>query len=98
MNGSGTPARPRHIEGTAPPERRGLPTKSGRSADSHSAASAQPRRLLTLKETAAYLGVSVWTVRDLVWKEKLPVVRLTRRLHFDKRDIDRLIDVSKDAE
>jgi excisionase family DNA binding protein len=53
---------------------------------------------LTLKETAAYLGVSVWTVRGLVWKERLPVVRLTRRLHFDKRDVDRLIDVSKDAE
>jgi hypothetical protein len=33
-----------------------------------------------------------------VWKGKLPVVRLTRRLHFDKRDVDRLIDVSKDAE
>jgi excisionase family DNA binding protein len=67
-------------------------------ADSHSAASAHPRRLLTLKETAAYLGVSVWTVRDLVWKEKLRVVRLTRRLHFDMRDVDRLIDVSKEIE
>jgi excisionase family DNA binding protein len=53
---------------------------------------------LTLKETAAYLGVSPWTVRDLVWKGKLPVVRLTRRLLFDKRDVDRLIDVSKDVE
>jgi excisionase family DNA binding protein len=81
-----------------PAEHHSLSTKSGRSADSHSAASAHPRRLLTLKETAAYLGVSVWTVRGLVWKERLPVVRLTRRLHFDKRDVDRLIDVSKDAE
>lgn len=67
-------------------------------ADSHSAASVPTRRLLTLQETAAYLGVSPWTVRDLVWKGKLPVVRLTRRLHFDKRDVDRLIDISKDAE
>jgi excisionase family DNA binding protein len=53
---------------------------------------------LTLKETAAYLGVSVWTVRDLVWKGKLPVVRLTRRLHFDQRDVDRLIDEAKEGE
>jgi excisionase family DNA binding protein len=53
---------------------------------------------LTLQQTAAYLGVSVWTVRDLVCKGKLPVVRLTRRLHFDLKDVDRLVDVSKDTE
>jgi excisionase family DNA binding protein len=98
MTGSGTPATLRHIEGTAPVERRSLPTKSGRLADSQSAGPAPKRRLLTLQETAAYLGVSVWTVRDLVWKGKLPVVRLTRRLHFDQRDIDHMIDVAKDTE
>src|SRR5262249_61763187 len=67
-----------------------------RTADSQSAASAPSRRLLTLKEAADYLALSTWTVRELVWKGRLPAVRLTRRLHFDRRDLDRLIDHAKD--
>jgi len=51
---------------------------------------------LTLKEAADYLALSIWTVRELVWKGRLPAVRLTRRLHFDRRDLDRLIDHAKD--
>lgn len=68
-----------------------------RRADSQSAASDQRSRLLTLEDAAAYLAVSVWTVRDLVWKGRLPVVRFTRRLHFDRRDLDRLIDQAKES-
>jgi excisionase family DNA binding protein len=79
-------------------ERRGFANESRRPADSNSAASARARRLLTLKDAAAYLGVSVWTVRDLVSKGKLPVVRLTRRLHFDRQDLDHMIDIAKDTE
>ena len=52
--------------------------------------------VFALEEAAAYLALSTWTVRDLVWKGRLPVVRLTRRLHFDRRDLDRLIDHAKD--
>jgi len=52
---------------------------------------------LTLEEAAAYLALSTWTVRDLVWKDRLRVVRLTRRLHFDRRDLDRLIEQVKDS-
>ena len=54
-----------------------------------------PRRLLTLAETAAYLGVSPWTVRDLQWKGRLPRVALSRRLLFDRADLDRLIEAAK---
>ena len=56
-----------------------------------------PRRLLSLAETAAYLGVSPWTVRELEWKGKLPRVRISRRLLFDQRDVDRLIEREKDT-
>jgi excisionase family DNA binding protein len=68
-----------------------------RRADRQSAAPDQARRLLTLEEAAAYLALSTWTVRDLVWKGRLPVVRLTRRLHFDRHDLDRLIEHAKDS-
>lgn len=55
-----------------------------------------PRRLLTLPETAAYLGVSPWTVRELQWKGRLPRVALSRKLLFDRADIDKLIDATKE--
>lgn len=61
-------------------------------------------RLLTLEATAAYLGVSRWTVRDLEASGVLPRVyiplpggRDLRKLLFDKADLDRLIDAWKDS-
>jgi excisionase family DNA binding protein len=54
------------------------------------------RRLLTLREAACYLGISPWTLRELTWKGSLPVVRMTRKLHFDLQDLDRFIEASKD--
>jgi excisionase family DNA binding protein len=50
------------------------------------------RRLLSLKDAAAVLGVSIATLRRLIWGGELPVVRLTRRIQVDVRDLDRLID------
>jgi excisionase family DNA binding protein len=63
-----------------------------RSSDSSSTGS---RRLLTLPEAAEVLHLSVHSVRRLILSGKLPVVKLTRRLLVDVRDIDRLIDGSK---
>ena len=56
-----------------------------------------PRRLLTLPEAAAYLGVSPWTVRELQWSGKLPRVDLGRKLLFDRADLDALIERQKDC-
>jgi excisionase family DNA binding protein len=55
-----------------------------------------PRRLLTLEEAAAYLALSPWSVRDLQWKGKLPRVALSRKLLFDRADLDRLIETEKE--
>ena len=85
-----------HITGTDVSEDGESARQRNRTADSQSAASARNRRLLTLKEAADYLALSTWTVRELVWKGRLPAVPLTRRLHFDRRDLDRLIDHAKD--
>jgi hypothetical protein len=61
-------------------------------------------RLLDLAGTAAYLGVSTWTVRDLETAGTLRRVRVPlpkhgelRKLLLDRLDLDRLIDVWKDA-
>ena len=61
-------------------------------------------RLLDTGGAAAYLGVSTWTIRDLEAGGHLPRVRLPlpggkdlRKLLYDRTDLDRLIDTSKDA-
>jgi excisionase family DNA binding protein len=54
------------------------------------------RRLLTLREAACYLRISQWTLPELTWRGSLPVVPMTRKLHFDLQDLDRFIEASKD--
>jgi predicted DNA-binding transcriptional regulator AlpA len=53
------------------------------------------RRLISLAETAQALGMSPASVRRLVWQGQLRTVRITRRLQFDLRDIEALIERSK---
>ena len=55
------------------------------------------RRLVSLQEAAGVLGVSIATLRRLIWAGKLPIVRLTRRLQIDVRDLDRLIQQGKEG-
>ena len=54
-------------------------------------------RLLDVEGAAGYLGVSAWTVRDLVERGSLSRVALpgVRRLLFDRCDLDRLIEMSR---
>jgi excisionase family DNA binding protein len=56
----------------------------------------QARRLLTLKEAAALLGVSTASIRRLIGAGKLPAVRIQRRIQIDTRDLDRLIEHFKE--
>jgi excisionase family DNA binding protein len=60
------------------------------------------RRLLGLRDAADYLGLSYWTVRDLVAAGTIQPVRLPlaggrdlRRILLDRRDLDALVDRSK---
>jgi hypothetical protein len=61
-----------------------------------------PPRLLDLDATAAYLGLSPWTVRELESRGILHRVRVPlptgelRKLLFDREDLDRLIEGWKD--
>jgi len=64
---------------------------------------AVPPRLLDLEATAAYLGVSPWTVRDLEAAGVLQRVRVPlanqgelRKLLFDREDLDNLVSLWKD--
>jgi|WetSurMetagenome_2_1015567.scaffolds.fasta_scaffold714205_1 excisionase family DNA binding protein len=61
------------------------------------------QRLMNANEAAEYLGLSYWTLRDLIWSGAIPLVQLPnkngrlRRILVDKNDLDRLIEQSKDT-
>ncbi len=99
------PGRPRktgHVPGTSPSQPTGKSEAKGSTPVSEAIAPVLPR-LLDLDATAGYLGVSVWTVRDLEAAGTLRRVRLPlanggelRKLLFDRADLDRLIEAWKD--
>lgn len=101
----GRPGRPRK----APAEHDAGRPQAGASPNSGPdgrvlAQQASAPRLLDLRATAAYLGVSEWTVRDLDAAGVLHRVRVPmpnggelRKLLFDRTDLDRLIEAWKDA-
>lgn len=64
--------------------------------DKQSGASLPHIRLLTLQQASGYLGVSPWTVRELIWRGRLPAVRITRKIHLDLRDLDQFIEQAKE--
>ena len=53
------------------------------------------QRLMGLQDAARLLGLSIGSVRRLIWRGRLPVVRLTRRIQVDLRDVERLIEQAK---
>ena len=68
----------------------------------------QQPRLLSVKEAATYCGLSFWTLRDFIHSGLLPTVRLPaprardgrtiHRILIDVRDLDLLIERSKESE
>jgi len=55
------------------------------------------KRLYTLKESASYLGRSVWGMRDLIWSQVIPVVKQqgSRKIYIDITDLDGFIEKNK---
>lgn len=51
--------------------------------------------LLTVKQTAVYLGRSEQSIQHLIFQRELPVVRVGRRVHLDRRDLDVWIERNK---
>lgn len=53
------------------------------------------KRLYTVKESAEYLGRSVWSIRELIYNGHLPCVKVGRRVHVDIHDLDRFVEKYK---
>lgn len=63
-----------------------------------SAAGTLTARLLSAQAAAAYVGWPYTTLRDAALRGHLPVVRIpgSRRMWFDRRDLDRAIEAWKE--
>jgi excisionase family DNA binding protein len=55
----------------------------------------QGPRLLTPKQAGEYIGRSESAVRQMVFKQQIPVVRIGRNIRIDRLDLDRMIDEFK---
>ena len=55
------------------------------------------KRLFDIEHAAEYLSLSEDALRDLVAQGKLHSVRPTRKLQFDRRDLDQFIDELKNV-
>jgi excisionase family DNA binding protein len=55
------------------------------------------KRLYTLKEAAEYLGRSEWSMRELIWAGRIPVVRREggRKIFLDVEDLNNFINENK---
>jgi excisionase family DNA binding protein len=51
--------------------------------------------LLNVKDAAIYLGRSEQALQHLIFEKELPVVRVGRRVHLDRRDLDAWIEKNK---
>jgi excisionase family DNA binding protein len=54
-----------------------------------------PKRLYTLNEAAKYLGRTLWSMRELVWTGKIPIVRDGKRIFIDFNDLESYIAKNK---
>ncbi len=55
-------------------------------------------RLLSIGDAATYLGRSDGAVRELIFRGRLPAVKIDRRVQVDIRDLEMLIEKSKVVE
>jgi excisionase family DNA binding protein len=51
--------------------------------------------LLTVREAAQYLAVSVSTLYGWVWRRRIPFVKIGRALRFDPQDLAAFIEANK---
>jgi len=54
-------------------------------------------RLLPIKEAAAWLGLTVWAMRERIWAGQIPVVQFPggRKMFIDTQDLERFIQRNK---
>jgi excisionase family DNA binding protein len=89
--------------GQSAPQLTAVPGARRRAQDGESRV---PRRLLSMRDAAQYLGVSYWTVRAWCESGRLPAVRLpavragadSKLIRVELSALERLVDAHRDVE
>ena len=57
----------------------------------------QGPRLLTLKDAASWLGLTLWAMRERVWQGQIPYVQFDggRKIYIDTKDLEQFIQKHK---
>lgn len=55
-------------------------------------------KLLDFHAAAAYVGCSIWSLRDAVWDARLPFVKMGRKHFLAVEDLDAMIESLKTYE
>ena len=61
----------------------------------HGTSNPLPKRLYSLPEAAHYLGRTLWSMRELIWKGSIPIVREGRRIFVDIADMEAYVNKHK---
>ncbi len=72
-------------------------TKNQRITEDQRISNPTLKRLYTVKEGAEYLGRSEWSMRELIWAGKIPVVKdeWGRKIFLDILDLQDFVDHNK---
>jgi excisionase family DNA binding protein len=54
-------------------------------------------RALDVKQAAKYLGVTVWLIRNLIWRGELPAILAGKKFIVDRHDLDLWLERQKGA-
>lgn len=52
-------------------------------------------RLLNIKKASLYTGLPVWAIRNLVWNQKIPFIKIGTKYYLDVNDIESWIKKNK---
>lgn len=55
------------------------------------------KRLYSIEEAAEYLGRSAEAVRELIYRGRIPAVKIDRRTQVDVRDLEKLVQHCKET-
>ena len=53
------------------------------------------KRLYSLPEAGHYLGRTLWSMRELIWKGSIPIVREGKRIFVDIADLEAYVAAHK---
>lgn len=71
-------------------------SKKKRKTSSEENANKRPsKRLYSVAEASEYLGRSIYSLRELIWDQKLPVVKSGVKMWIDVFDLDNFIENHK---